>query len=66
MTKRATRAKPKTAPSRQNRTRGQFVMLMLTDAEKQEVQAAAASLALPTSVWIRSLVLKEARRLAKG
>jgi hypothetical protein len=41
-------------------------MLMLTDAEKQEVQAAAASLALPTSVWLRSLVLKEARRLAKG
>jgi hypothetical protein len=62
-----TRAKPKPKPkSRRNRTRGEFVMLMLTAEEKRAVQDAAASVAMPTSVWIRSEILKLARRQAKG
>jgi hypothetical protein len=61
-----TRAKPKQkAKSRENRTRAEYVMLMLTSDEKRVVQEAAAIVAMPTSVWIRSEILKAARRLAK-
>jgi hypothetical protein len=41
-------------------------MVMMTDDEKQTVQAAASLAAVPLSVWLRALALKEARRLAKG
>jgi hypothetical protein len=64
-----TRAKPKPKPkpkSRQNRTRGEFVMLMLTPEEKRAVQDAAAMAAMPTSVWVRSEILKLAKRQTKG
>ncbi len=61
MKKPATRAKPK-----QKRTRPAYVVVMMTDEEKREVQQAAASVAMPTSVWLRALALKEARRQAKG
>jgi hypothetical protein len=67
MTRTKPKPKPKRpAPSRQNRTRAEYVMLMLTNEEKREVQDAAASAAMPTSVWIRSEILKLARRQAKG
>ena len=63
-----TRANPKPkrpAPSRQNRARAEYLMVMLTPEEKQAVQDAAASVAMPTSVWIRSEILKLAHRQAK-
>ena len=40
-----------------------YTVVMLTGDEKQTIQDAAALAAMPTSVWIRSGTLKEARRL---
>lgn len=64
MTKAATRAKPKPkAKPKPNRVRDEYTVVMLTGDEKQTIQDAAALAAMPTSVWIRSETLKEARRL---
>jgi hypothetical protein len=64
MVKTATRAKPKAkAKPQPNRVRPETVMLKLTAEEKQIAQEAAATVGVPTSVWIRSEMLKEAHRL---
>ena len=64
MVKTATRAKskPKAKPQ-PNRVRPETVMLKLNAEEKQIIQEAAATVGTPTSVWIRSEMLKEAHRL---
>lgn len=64
MTKAATRAKPKSkAKPKPNRVRDEYTVVMLTGDEKQLIQDAAALASLSTSGWIRSEMLKEARRL---
>lgn len=55
-------AKPKPKPGR---TRPAYVVVMMTDDEKQTVQEAVSLAGVPMSVWMRALALKEARRQAK-
>ena len=64
VTKTATRAKakPKAKPQ-PNRVRPETVMLKLKAEEKRIIEEAAATVGVPTSVWIRSEMLKEAHRL---
>ena len=64
MAKTPTRAKPKAkAKPQPNRVRPETVMLKLKAEEKQIIEEAADVAGMPTSVWIRSEMLKEARRL---
>ncbi len=59
-----TRAKSKLkAKPQPKRVRDRYTVVMLTGDEKQLIQGAAALAAMPTSVWIRSEMLKESRRL---
>ena len=64
MTKSATPAKPKPKPKPPpKRVRDRYTVVMLTGDEKQLIQGAAELAGMATSVWIRSEMLKGARRL---
>ena len=56
------KSKPKAKPQ-PNRVRPETVMLKLKAEEKRIIEEAAATVGTPTSVWIRSEMLKEAYRL---
>ena len=46
----------------QNRRRNEMVRLMLTAAEKQELQEAANKLDMPVSAFVRAMTLMMVRR----
>jgi uncharacterized protein (DUF1778 family) len=66
MVKTATRAKSKAkTKSQPNRARPETVMLKLSAEEKQIIQEAAATVGAPTSVWVRTEMLRLAHRLLR-